>query len=61
MFLTANINNVSFSLICMIIALILLFIGAFIVEAVGGGTPWRPRIGFVAAGLFFFVLSVATG
>lgn len=57
--LAANLGSASASLICMIISLILLFIAAFVVGEVGGGTPWRPHVSFLAAGIFFFVLSVA--
>lgn len=55
----ASLGTASWSLICMIISLILLFLGAFVTPTTGG--PWYRNINFVAAGIFFFVLAIALG
>lgn len=58
-----SISGASWSLVCMIISLILLFIAAFVT---GGGALFGPNpawpargIAFGWAGLFFFVLALA--
>lgn len=57
LFLTATLGGASWSLICLIVALIMFFIAAFILDGVGT----RPRIHFGWAGAFFLTLAVALG
>lgn len=62
--LVASLGGASWSLICLIISLILLFIAAFISGGFWTAAPgtWPQRgIAFGWAGLFFYVLAVALG
>jgi hypothetical protein len=65
MFLTiflTTIQGASWSLFCLIVSLVLLFIAAFVTGSAGAAdAPFYRRFGFGWAGLFFFVLSVAIG
>jgi hypothetical protein len=55
--LTASLGGASWSLICLIIALVLLFIAAFVQPSMTG--PSWTRVNLFAAGMFFYVLAVA--
>ncbi len=65
LFITASLGNASWSLICLIISLICLFIAAFISGGFWAGAaagPWPGRgVAFGWAGMFFYVLAVALG
>jgi hypothetical protein len=63
--LVASLGGASWSLICLIVSLILLFIAAFITGGgawFSGSPSWPARgIAFGWAGIFFYVLAVAIG
>jgi len=62
--ITASLGGASWSLICMIISLILLFFAAFISGGFWTAAPgaWPQRgVAVGWAGMFFYVLAVALG
>lgn len=58
--LAASLGGASWSLICLIVSLILLFLAAFVGPPEPAG-PFYRRINLFAAGMFFFVLATAVG
>ena len=57
--LVASLGAASWSLICLIISLILLFLAAFIGPPAPEPAPFYRRLNLGWAGLFFYVLAVA--
>lgn len=49
--------NAPWKLICLVMALVLFFIGIFIGPAPAPAPPWRSW-NLIAAGLFFYMLSI---
>jgi hypothetical protein len=60
LFLVATLASVPWSLICLIVSLILLFLAAFVGPPTTDG-PFYRRLNLGWAGLFFYVLAVALG
>lgn len=58
-FIAASLAGASTSLICLIVALVLFFIAAFVTPQPGG--PLYARLHWGWAGMFFLAISIALG